>query len=447
MSKTFREWKVDQVWLLPPSVQELVPPNHVAHFVRDLVREQLDLSDIFAAYTEERGYPPFNPAMMTALLLYAYTQGVYSSRRIARACAERVDFMAVTAMQKPDFRTVAEFRRRHLTALEGLFKQVLKLCQKAGLVKLGHVALDGTKVKANASKHKAMSYGRMLKAEAELQVEIARWFEEAEAADTSDDHEHRGERGDELPAWVASKEKRLEKIRVARAALEEEAAEAAKNGSAESTRGGGGRGGGGGGGGGGEVAKPKAKAQRNFTDPESRILKVGDGFIQGYNAQLAVDAEHQIIVAQAVFAAQVDAPFLPSIVAQIKANIGRTPKELSADQGYLSEANVKELKKRRVRGYISVGRQKHGSAQRSVGHHGGGFRSEHIKEMARRVSAGGFRSRYRLRKQTVEPVNGQIKEARGFRRFSMRGAAKASGEWSLVTTAHNLLKLAKARGT
>ena len=155
MAKTFREWKVDQVWLLPPSVQERVPPHHVAHFVRDVVCEQLDVGSILATYTEERGYAPFHPVMMTALLLYAYTQGVYSSRRIARACEERVDFMAVTAMQKPDFRTVAEFRRRHLGALEGLFKQVLKLCQKAGLVKLGHVALDGTKVKANASSWRA----------------------------------------------------------------------------------------------------------------------------------------------------------------------------------------------------------------------------------------------------------------------------------------------------
>ncbi|HEY8029352.1 MAG TPA: IS1182 family transposase [Gaiellaceae bacterium] len=442
MSKAFREWKVDQVWLLPPSVQELVPPQHVAHFVRDIVREELDLSAILATYAEERGYPPFHPAMMTALLLYAYTQGVYSSRRIARACAERVDFMAVTAMQKPDFRTVAEFRRRHLPALEGLFKQVLKLCQKAGLVKLGHVALDGTKVKANASKHKAMSYGRMLRAEAELQAEVARWFAEAEAADTSDEHERPDRRGDELPAWVVDKQRKLEKIREARAALEKEAAEAAEA-KRQDDKGSGG----GGGGGEGEVAKPKAKAQRNFTDPESRILKTRDGYIQGYNAQLAVDAASQIIVAHDVVAAQVDCPLLPSMLAQIRANTGQRPAELSADQGYLSEANVRELKKRRVRGFISVGRQKHGSTTRTTGHAGCGFTSPLIKEMARRVSAGGFRSRYRLRKQTVEPVHGQIKEARGFRHFSMRGTAKARGEWSLVATVHNLLKLAKARST
>lgn len=438
MAKTFRDWQVDQAWLLPPSVQELVPPQHVAHFVREMVREQLDLSAILDTYTEERGYPPFHPAMMTALLLYAYTQGVYASRRIARACEERVDFMAVTAMQKPDFRTIAEFRRRHLSALEGLFKQVLKLCQKAGLVKLGHVALDGTKVKANASKHKAMSYERMLKREAELQAEVARWFAEAEAADTSDHGEHRDRRGDEMPAWVVDKQQRLEKIREARAALEKEAENQCPN----SSRGGGS----GGGSGGDEKRKPAAKAQRNFTDPESRILKTSDGFIQGYNAQLAVDSAYQIIVAHDVVAAQVDAPLLPAMLAQIKSNAGRMPRELSADQGYLSEANVRELKKKRVRGYISVGRQKHGSSERTTGRMAGGkgFQSPHIKEMLRRVKLGGFRSRYRLRKQVVEPVNGHIKEARGFRRFSMRGRAKTRGEWSLVCTAHNILKLAHA---
>ena len=162
MAKIFREWNVEQSWLLPPSVMDFVPPDHVAHFVRDTVREQLDLSEIIAAYEqEERGYPPYHPVMMTALLLYAYCQGVYSSRRIARACEERVDFMAVTGLNRPDFRTVSDFRKRHLAALQGLFVQVLKLCQRSGLVQLGHVALDGTKIKANASKHKAMSYERL----------------------------------------------------------------------------------------------------------------------------------------------------------------------------------------------------------------------------------------------------------------------------------------------
>jgi transposase len=436
MGKTFREWSIEQRWLLPPSVQELVPPGHVAHFVRELVREELDLSAIFAAYDEERGAPPFHPTMMTALLLYAYSQGVYSSRKIGRACEERVDFMAVTALQRPDFRTVSKFRLQHLSALEGLFKQVLRLCQKAGMVTLGHVALDGTKVKANASKRKAMSYERMLKGEAQLEAEVKRWFSEADAADLGDDDEQgRERRGDELPAWVADKQKRLEKIREARAALEAEAAAKAER---DKPRGGGE------GGGEGEPPKVKAKAQRNFTDPESRILKTSDGFVQGYNAQLAVCSEQQVIVAHDVVAEQNDAPRLPEMLAQIRANAGCQAIELSADNGYFSEANLRELKKRRVRGYVAPGRTSHGNTRRSKKK--SAPRTALAREMAARVRRGGHRSRYRLRKQIVEPVNGHIKEARGFRRFSLRGKAKVRGEWSLLCTVHNLLKLAARRG-
>jgi hypothetical protein len=312
--------------------------------------------------------------MMTALLLYAYTQGVYSSRRMARACQEQVDFMAVTAMQKPDFRTISDFRKQHLSALEGLFKQVLRLCQKAGIVKLGHVALDGTKVAANASKRKAMSYERMLEREQELAAEVARWFAEAQAADTSEDAEHGADRrGDELPDWVVSKQKRLEKIREAKAALEAEAAERAKKDS----------GGRGGSGGDGEPPKPTAKAQRNFTDPESRILKASDGFVQGYNAQLAVCGAHQVIVAQSVVAEQNDAPQMPSMLAQIKTNTGRQASELSADNGYFSETNLRELKKRHVRGLVSPGRGKHGDAHRSKRKHA--YKSELARQMMARV--------------------------------------------------------------
>src|SRR3982074_736864 len=223
MSKTFRPWDIEQRWLLPPSVHELVPAGHVAHFVRDTVREDLDLSPIFSAYTEARGYPPYHPTMMVALLLYAYSRGVYSSRRIAQACEERVDFMAVTAMNRPDFRTIATFRRRHLKALGELFVQVLKLCRAAGLVKLGHVALDGTKVQANARVHKAMSYGRMREAEKKLAAEVSAWFARAEATDGAEDREHGAARGDEMPDWVANKAARLERIRAAKATLGAEA--------------------------------------------------------------------------------------------------------------------------------------------------------------------------------------------------------------------------------
>ncbi len=443
MAKTFREWPVDQAWLLPPSVRELLPANDPAHFVRDVVREQLDLSSILSTYQEERGYPPYHPAMVTALILFGYTQGLYSSRKIARACRTRVDFMAVAAMQKPDFRTISDFRLRHLEALAGLFQQVLRLCAEAGLVKLGHVALDGTKVKANASKHKAMSYARMKKTEAELQAEIASWFEKARLADEEEDREFGDRQGDELPEWVADKQKRLEKIREAKARLEAQAraelAAGAKpqepdpdDGPDKPPRG-------------GRRKRPKPngephdKAQLNFTDPDSKILKTKDGFEQGYNCQAAVDAHAQIVVAHDVKAEQNDAPQLVPMVKQIRANLGRNPKELSADSGYLSEANLVGLERRRINGYIATGREKRkepGKRQRSESH-----RAQRMKQ---KLARGGFRSRYRLRKQTAEPVFGQMKAARGFRSMSMRGIAKAQHEWAMVCTAHNLLKLTRA---
>jgi transposase len=419
MSKTYRPWNVDQAMLLPPSVQELVPAGHLAHFVGDLVRDGLDLSAILDEYSEERGYPPYDPVMMTALLLYAYCQGIYSSRRIAQACEQRVDFMAVTALRKPDFRTISDFRKRHLKALGALFGQVLVLCEKAGLVKLGHVALDGTKIRANASKHKAMSYGRMKQREAELAAEVRKWFEQAAAADTAEDEAlGRERRGDELPDWVTNKQKRLAKMREAMAALEAEAAaeaeaaEAARSASAGAS----------------PTADegspgaqppaqgepppaptppPKDKAQRNFTDPESRILETPTGFEQAYNAQAAVDADSQVIVAEALTNAGNDRQQVVPPAAALERNIGRVPKELSADSGYCSKANLGELDRLRIRGYVATGRQKHGSAA-AVGKGAG----DRVREMSRCLRQGGHRSRHRLRKQTVEPVFGQIKQAR-----------------------------------
>src|ERR1700757_4240331 len=224
MSKVFRPWDVEEVWLFPASVQDFVPPGHTAQLIRETVREGLDLKAILSQYDEDRGYPPYHPGMMTALLLYAYSQGIYSSRRIDRACHERVDFMAVTGLSHPDFRTISEFRKRHLKALSGLFVQVLGLCRKAGLVKLGHVALDGTKIKANASKHKAMSYGRMEERASQLEAEVAKWLSAAEAADAEEDKLYgRDKTGEEMPDWVADKQRRAEKIRQAKAELEAEA--------------------------------------------------------------------------------------------------------------------------------------------------------------------------------------------------------------------------------
>jgi transposase len=443
MSKTFLPWAVEQRWLLPPSVDDLLPAGHVAHFVRETVREELDLSAILSTYTEARGYPPYHPAMMVALLLYAYSRGVYSSRRIAQACEERVDFMAITALNKPDFRTVAEFRRRHLKALGDLFVQVLKLCRAAGLVKLGHVSLDGTKVQANASRHKAMSYGRMREAEKKLASEVAAWFAKAEATDAAEDGEHGGDRrGDEMPAWVANKVARLERIRAAKAALEAEAKapppDADDNGPGASS------------GMMGRSSQPKRgpdggppdKAQRNFTDPDSRILPMRGSVVQGYNGQIAVDAAHQIIIAQRLQTSPVDAHGLKPLLSAARAALGRNPKELSADAGFCTNPNLLHLARRRINGFVATGRARH--SDKSAAGKRRWRRGSRIAAMALKLRRAGRRSRYRLRKQIVEPVFGHIKHARGFRQFLLRGLESVRGEWAIICTAHNLLKLANA---
>jgi transposase len=442
MSKTFRAWDVDQVWLLPPSVHDFVPAGHPAHLVRELVRAGLDLSAILADYDEARGQPPYHPAMMVALLLYACTQGLYASRRIARACEERLDVIAVTGMQRPDFRTISDFRKRHLAALAELFVQVLRLCRAAGLVKLGHVALDGTKIQANASKHKAMSYRRMQRTETALAAEVAHWLAQAEAADAADDAEHGPEnRGDELPEWVKDKQARLERIRAAKAALEAEAkadppaldAEPGPSSGmvdhgrpARAPDGG-----------------PPERAQRNFTDPDSRVMKTRDGFVQGYNGQLAVDSAHQIITAQRLTTNASDQAGLVPLLDDAKAALGRPPREVSADAGFCREANLEALAAHGIRGYLAPGRGRHGRADPS------GQRQlkpgSRMAAMAAKLKRAGRRSRYRLRKQTVEPVIGQIKHARGFRQFLLRGFTKVEAEWALICTAHNLTKLVAAR--
>jgi len=445
MSKHFRPWKIDESQLLPPSVQDYVPKEHLSRLIVALVREELDLSAMSGSYRSGLGQPPFDPRMMTALLLHGYASGLYSSRRIARAAVERADFMMIVAGDPPDFRTISEFRRRHLKALAALFVQVLKLAEKAGLVKLGHVALDGTKIKANASKHKAMSYDRMKKREAELEAEVDRWLKAAEAADAQEDKLHGDKRGDEMPDWVADKEKRLQKIREAKAALEAEAKAAAEaeiqaRAEAEGRRRAEGR---------KKTGKPPAppkaepggKAQRNFTDPESRILKTKDGYIQGYNAQAAVDGDHQIIVAQTLTNSSSDQAQLAPLLNVTRANLGRNPDEVSADAGYCSDANLRTIKRRRIEGYIATGRQKHGTKSATAKKTTPGSL---IARMSTKLKRAGYRSRYRLRKQIVEPVFGQIKQARGFRQFLLRGIEKVSAEWALICTAHNLVKLARA---
>jgi transposase len=443
MSKSYRDWHLDQDLLLPPSVRDFVPEGHLARLVVGLVRDDLDLSAIYAGYCGEKGQPPYHPAMMTALLLYGYAVGIYSSRRLAKGCAERVDFMAIVALDAPDFRTISDFRKRHLKALQGLFVQVLKLCERAGLVKLGHVALDGTKIKANASKHKAMSYARMVDREKELEAEVEGWLKAAEAADAGEDRLYGADkRGDELPSWVADKQKRLIKIKEAKAALEAEAKAMAEEklraeAAAEDERRAAGR---------KKPGKkaeppspePAAKAQRNFTDPESRVLLTKDGFIQGYNAQAAVDAKAQVIVAQGLIASQSDQDQLTALLDGVEANLGRKPREASADAGFCSEANLAALGERGIEGYVAVARAKHpDKAKRKL-------LRPLMQAMQKKLKRAGRRSRYRLRKQIVEPVFGQIKQARGFRQFLLRGIEKVQAEWAMICTAHNLLKLAKS---
>ncbi len=406
MSKTFCPWPVDQAQLLPPSVSDFVPAGHVAHFVRDLVREDLDLTEITGVYSELRGYPPFDPVMMTALLLYAYAQGVYSSRRMARACEERLDFLAVTAMNRPDHRTIAKFRRRHLLALGGLFVQVLRLCQQAGMADLGHVALDGTTIKANVSRHKAMSYRkamsyeRMLKTEAQLKAEVEAWLVSAERTDAAEDAALGEARGDEMPDWVADKTRRIAKIQEAKAAAErallkeqrkrkgrpaEPKTRPAAQAAAEAD------------------PTPQPKAQRNFTDPEGRIMKGPDGFLQGYNAQAAVDAKAQIIVAHGLSDCSADSGQLAPMVKAIRANTGRNPAQFFADAGYCSDANLQALDKQKINAVIVTGRERQLAvdAAPSPG-------TSRVEKMRAKLRKDGLDSPYRLRKQTVEPVFGQI---------------------------------------
>ena len=442
MSKNFRPWKIDEAQLLPPSVEDYVAKDHLSRLIVALVREELDLSAIAGSYRSALGQPPFDPRMMTARLLHGYASGIYSSRRIAKAAVERTDFMMIAAGDPPDFRTISEFRKRHLPALASLFVQVLKLAEKAGLVKLGHVALDGTKIKANASKHKAMSYERMKKREAELKAEVDRWLAAAEAADAEEDKLYGNRRGDEMPDWVADKQKRLAKIRAAKAALEAEAKaaaeeEARRRKKAEEQRKAEGRKKN------GKTAAPPRKApdgkrQRNFTDADSRILPSKDGYIQGYNAQAAVDAKAQVIVAHGLTASTSDHGQLVGLIDGIEANLGARPREASADSGYLSEANLQALADRQISAYIAIGRAKHAAEGKRT------IKQPLTQAMRDKLKRARWRSRYRLRKQIVEPVFGQIKQARGFRQFLLRGIDKVSAEWAIICTAHNLTKLARA---
>jgi len=443
MSNGFKPYDRDQAFLLPPSMRDWLPAGDLAYFIVDVV-ETLDLREIEKYYRVGKagsGQPPFHPRVMTALLLYAYSLGTPSSRQIARWCERDVGYRIVSADQQPNFRTISEFRRIHLKALERLFVQVLQMADEAGLVKLGHVALDGTKVQANASKHKAMSYGRMGEKEAQYVKEVDALLKRAQETDAAEDRQCGPDvRGDELPEELRFREKRLAKIREAKAALEARALEKARaegklDADDQPIRSKGGR-----------PPKtppgtPEPKAQRNFTDPESPIMKMGDGsFDQAYNCQAAVDAAHQIIVAQAATDAPNDKEQVVPMVDQIRRNLGRKPKRAIADSGYYSERNVRWLRKRRMDDYLCPDRLKHGERPPPVrGRLPKGL--AFIDLVRRKLLKKKGRLVYALRKQIVEPVFGQMKHVRGLRQFLLRGLAKVRGEWSLWCTTHNLLKL------
>jgi transposase len=451
MGKTYRPWNPNQRWLIPPSTQDWLPENDLVYFLLDVVNE-LDISAITQKYEqEERGFPPFHPRMMVALLLYSYCRGIFSSRKIMQACQERLTYRVITGDDIPDFRTISDFRKLHLKELKRLFVQVLRLCQEAGLVKLGHIALDGTKIKANASRHKAMSYGRILKEEKRLAEEIKQLLEKAQAIDRQEDDKYGTDRrGDELPEELARRESRLKRIREAKKALEAKAKAQVEQIERQRKQ--------------EDLAnedKPKrgrkCKAvsdvpadnkQYNFTDPESSIMKANNrGWDQCGNAQAAVDSKDQIIVACDVTNESNDKQQFEPMLEQTQKNIGddKKIKAASADSGYYSESNVKFAEDKKINAYIATERIKHNDSATKAPR---GRLPEDLtvqEKMARKLRTKKGRETYSKRKSIVEPVFGQIKRARGFIQFSLRGIEKMRGEWAIVCLTHNLLKLFRAR--
>jgi transposase len=428
VSKTFRPYVPDQIFLMPASLQDWLPKGHLAYFISDVV-DHLDVSAIVSRYEEEKGNPPYHPVMMVKVLLYAYCIGVPSSRKIERRLEEDISFRVLGANNTPDFRTISDFRKDHLQALGALFVQVLKLCQRVGLVKLGHVSIDGTKIKANASKHKAMSYKRMKEEEARFEAEVQELLKKAEVVDEEEDRKYgKDKRGDELPKELGFREGRLKKIREARTALEAEArakAEQAKDKGGKAT------------------GVPEDKAQRNFTDPESRIMPAPGGkhFEQAYNAQAAVDSANQVIVAAEVTDQPSDKGQAVPMMEQVKANTGGLPREMSADAGYFSSDAVTDLSANGIEVYLPPDKMPHRykipAAPRGRIPKGLSI----VDRMRRKLRTKRGRKRYGMRKELSEPVFGQIKQVRGFRQFLLRGKEKVRSEWRFICTGHNLLKL------
>ncbi len=410
MPTTFRPCAPDQSLLFPPSPRDWLPEGHLAFFIADTVAA-LDLQAFYTPYEGDgRRNQPFDPQMMVTVLVYAYATGTFSSRRIARKLEEDVAYRVLAAGNFPAHRTIAEFRQQYLAAFEALFVQVVQIAREAGVVQLGALAVDGSKVKANASKHKAMSYGRMRQEDQRLRDEIAALLAKADAVDAAEDAEHGPDvRGDELPAELQRREERLAKIAAAKARLEARQADEDRRKGRTPDDGRKSRG-----------HKPFARdfgvppddAQDNFTDPESRIMKTSSGFDQCYkdNAEL-----------------------LP-LIDQVHATLGEHPRDVLADAGYRGEATFQTLEARDITAYISLGHETRPAKPPNPAHAA-------TQRMAARLASEAGRARYRRRKAIVEPVIGWIKAVLGFRRFSLRGVAKARGEWNIICLAVNLKRL------
>lgn len=425
MDKRYKSYEPERSLLFPPNIKDWLPESHLANFVSDVV-DQLDLSEIETVYEKDtRGQPPYNPYMMTKVLLYGYCTGVFSSRRIQTALIDEVPFRVLAAGNQPDFRTISDFRKIHYKALQALFQQVLRMALEAGAIKLGRVALDGSKVKANASKHKAMSYGRMEEKENQLKKEVKALLKEADRIDSREDKFYgRDRHGDELPEELRRRETRLAKIREAKRALEEAAREKAKTEGKDP-----------------ETAKPADKDQYNFTDSESRIMKGSDGFVQGYNAQAAVEGTFQLIVGQAVTQDANDKKQIEPMVEVIQAQSGQKPDQLLADSGYCSDKNLGCLAEKGIDSYIATEKQKHD--WKDVKPKMGPLppSATLVDRMRRKLQTKKGAAIYAARKSIVEPVFGQIKQGRGFRQFLLRGLEKVKAEWALVCLTHNILKM------
>lgn len=436
MPTTFRPCAPDQSLLFPPSPRDWLPEGHLAFFIADTVAA-LDLEAFYAPYEGDgRRNQPFDPQMMVTVLLYAYATGTFSSRRIARKLEEDVAYRVLAAGNFPAHRTIAEFRQQHLAAFEALFVQVVRIAREAGVVRLGALAVDGSKVKANASKHKAMTYGRMREEERRLREQIAALTTQAETVDAAEDAVHGPDvRGDELPAELQRREERLATIAAAKARLEARQADEDRQKGRTPDDGRKSRG-----------TKPFARdfgvppdnAQDNFTDPESRIMKTSQGFDQCYNGQIAVDEASQMIVATGLTNCAADNGELLPLIDQTHATLGEQPSEVLADAGYRAEATFQTLETRQIIGYISLGREGKPDTTSNPAH-------EATHRMAARLASEGGRARYRRRKAIVEPVFGWIKEVLGFRRFSLRGEAKVRGEWNVVCLALNLKRFHRIR--